>query len=522
METGLLSVPVWIAVVLLGVWITLWSLARLIEPSHSLKEPPLIRSNIPLLGHVWGSYKHGPKYFQVTSALTKAPIHTLNIFNGKTYVITSPDIVAMVSRNSKSISFNPFISELGIRLTQASDEARQIIERNIDGSEGKDSYVIEIHDRTVAALAPGPEMHRISHMTLMGAWTRFLKPIEEAQSPTRISVYAFIRHMLTISSSTALYGANNPMLADPSLEGSFWEYIANLNLLIIDIHPSLTARKAHQARVQIAHAFRDYFAKNPVGKSSSLAEARYLIAQKHGMSLLDTGRLEVGTILGILVNTAPTIFYTMFHIFQSPSLLKDIREELQRHAIQENTDGKLVLNMVAARSHCQLLNSVLQETLRTYSEGATVRLVCEDTTIDNQYLLKKGAVLQMPNSVIHRDKQAWGDLNFDPKRFLKERRGDKTESTSTTSNSSFRPFGGGSTLCPGRHYATMEVIGFIALFVWRFDMAPVSKSGWVLPKPVQYSVVEAVFPPGSDLEVDIEPRKDAEAMLAKPWAIAFE
>jgi cytochrome P450 len=37
----------------------------------------------------------------------------------------------------------------------------------------------------------------------------------------------------------------------------------------------------------------------------------------------------------------------------------------------------------------------------------------------------------------------------------------------------FRVFGGGKTLCPGRHFATNEVLAVVAMFIVRLDMTPV-------------------------------------------------
>jgi cytochrome P450 len=36
----------------------------------------------------------------------------------------------------------------------------------------------------------------------------------------------------------------------------------------------------------------------------------------------------------------------------------------------------------------------------------------------------------------------------------------------------FRGFGGGKTLCPGRHFATNEILLFTALIVHGFDITP--------------------------------------------------
>ncbi|KAI9669877.1 MAG: hypothetical protein M1831_006912 [Alyxoria varia] len=465
---------------------------------------------------------------------TKAPIHTLALLSGKTYVVSQPGIVNLVSRNAKTISWSPLVTEVGIRLTGASDEAREIIERNLDGSQGKDSYVGEIHDRSIAAMTPGPEMNRISSVMLNDAWSRFLKPIETREARSQVSLYGFLRNLLSVSSTNALYGPQNPILQDPSLEQAFWDFNTNLNPLLLNVHPAITARKGHSARRRAAEAFKSYFDSNPVRRSSSLAEARYMIGRKHGIGTSDLGCLEVGTLIGILVNTVPTLFYLLVHVFMNPSLLADVRKELNDNALRESEDSedKVVIDMSNVRSKCALLNSTLQETLRVYSEGASARFVTQDTEIDGRLLLKKGNVLQIPNAVLHRDHNTWGDVSFEPRRFMKDSdnlgknissTSDERKIKSSTSATSYRPFGGGSTVCPGRHFASMEIIGTAAIMIWRFDLSPRNGKSWTLPPTKQQSIVEAVWPPSHDLEVDFKKRDSAhDARLGMDWEMRFE
>lgn len=516
-----LVAAVWPSLIFAAAWLILYLTAKGIEPPLDSQEPQLVKSRIPLLGHVWGMYRDGPKYFQKTSAKTDSPIYTLKVLKGKMYIITSPRLISMVSRLSKSIDFNPFIAEVGIRATHASNEARKVIERNLDGTQGKDSYVIEIHDRSTAALAPGPEMRRLTLIVLRGAWTKSLQALEDAFA-SKISLNAFLRHMLTLNSTTAIYGPQNPLLMDPYLEQAFWDFDVNLNMLLLDLYPEFTARKGHIARERIAHAFKKFFDSNPIGRSSQLAEDRYLIGKKHGLNNLDLGRLEVGVGIGILVNTVPTLFYMILHIFKSPELLASLREELEQNAIVKRA-SKLVLSVAQIRDQCPLLNSTFQETLRHYSEGATVRLVKEDAKLGGQFLLKKGSILQIPNSVIHRDRVAWGDTSFNAYRFLKqERREQNGDASSKTSAGSYRPFGGGSTICPGRHFAQVEVTALVAMILWRFDILPTSGTELSLPQPKQDSVVEAVFPPIQDVEVLFRKRQGLDPSLQGDFEVEFD
>ena len=86
-------------------------------------------------------------------AKCKVPICTLNMLQGKVYVVTSPDLLTALNRNPKAIAFNPFIAQLGKRITGHDEATGKIVQHNLNGEQGS-RYVIEVHDGIVAALAP--------------------------------------------------------------------------------------------------------------------------------------------------------------------------------------------------------------------------------------------------------------------------------------------------------------------------------------------------------------------------------
>lgn len=126
-----------------------------------------------------------------------------------------------VSRNSKSLSFNPFISEIGIRLTEADQATRAIIDDNLDGERGPWGYVVEVHDRSVEAMKLGKGL---DHMTnsMMKEIAVYLEASYEEFTRGTVSLHAWSRHLFTICSTTALYGSNSPFLKQPELEKAFW------------------------------------------------------------------------------------------------------------------------------------------------------------------------------------------------------------------------------------------------------------------------------------------------------------
>lgn len=312
------------------------------------------------------------------------------------------------------------------------------------------------------------------------------------------------------------------MSLDPTLDKARFTWIEikievrnfdnDLNLLLIDIAPAVIARKGHKGRHKVAHAFKRFYENDPRGKSSSFAEARYAANTKYGMSNLDMGRLEVGSLIGVLVNTVPTIVYMLYHIFSDEALLQETRAELETSILPEKLPDKkaLNLNLAVLKEKSPLLQSTLQEVLRVYSRGASSRFVMEDTVLNSQYLLQQGSILMMPTAVIHSDPRAWGQPDFQARRFLVQKASVVQEPGSKRSSAaSYRPFGGGATLCPGRHFASAEILALTAMIVYKYDLTPTS-GRWTVPNPYQTSLATNIFPPKTDIEVVMSVRPGLE------------
>lgn len=195
----------------------------------------------------------------------------------------------------------------------------------------------------------------------------------------------------------------------------------------------------------------------------------------------------------------PATFWLIYHIFSDPEVLDDCRKELWR-AVKTN-DGINTIDTTYVKNQCPIFLSTLQETFRVHSTSVASRVVLEDHILDGQYLLKKGGIVLIPASVQHNLDSAWGSdaANFDHKRFLQRSRGKRYNPVA------FRAFGGGSTLCPGRHFVTTEILAFAALVTLRFDVNPRSGS-WVVPTVASSNPATSIDQPDQDIQVDIWPR----------------
>ena len=151
------------------------------------------------------------------SAKCKLPIYTLNMLNGKVYVVTSPNLVNAVNRNSKRIAFSPFVAMLGKRMTGHDEDTSRIVQHNLNGEHGP-GYVIDVHDRIVASLAPGKDLQQmtkamLSHLSIY---------IKAVTGHVDLNLFEWTRKAVTICSTRALYGSENPFDKNAKFVDSFW------------------------------------------------------------------------------------------------------------------------------------------------------------------------------------------------------------------------------------------------------------------------------------------------------------
>lgn len=124
--------------------------------------------------------------------------------------------------------------------------------------------------------------------------------------------------------------------------------------------------------------------------------------------------------------------------------------------------------MTAVTSRCPVLLATFKEVLRYRHISVSARVVLDDETLlDGKYRLRKDSMLMIPVAVMHTDPESWGPTAaiFDHRRFL-------PENSNAVPRAAYRPFCGGHVLCPGRHFATTEILAFAALILLRFDITP--------------------------------------------------
>ena len=284
-------------------------------------------------------------------------------------------------------------------------------------------------------------------------------------------------------------------------------------MFVLKLFPKYLAKEAYQAREFMTRAWEKYFFEGSYATGSKLIQARTEINKDFNIDLQQTARIEgPGGSQAILGNTLPSTFWMVYHVFSDPVVLQDIRDELARGVTTTTSpDGKTKsIDLAFVKGSCPILLSTFQEMFRYNGIGVSARIALEDHLLDGKYLLKKGSTVMIPAHVQHTNPEAYGGsvYEFNHKRFV------KTPGVKRPNPIAFRGFGGGHTLCPGRHFVTTEIMLFTALMVLRFDVLPVGGK-WIRPTTDKSPLVAAVPTPDFDIDIEIRPRDDNE------WRVSF-
>lgn len=297
--------------------------------------------------------------------------------------------------------------------------------------------------------------------------------------------------------------------------------------IMLDILPqNLFFKAAIKSRETLVNAFGQYYTAGSYKQGSAYIQAFTTHCIAHQVVPSDIPRMLLGTVFNNVANTVPSAFWVVYRIFSDPEVLVQCRHEVSQCVqYMDGSDGTMVatIDLSLVLSACPILLSTYHEVFRYHGMANSVRVVSEDHVLDGKYLLKKGGLVMMSARTQHSNPAVWGEdvRQFNHMRFVKQ--AGKHERTANNP-AAFRGFGGGVTLCPGRHFATSEILLLATLLLLRFEVQPVDEIGslgkkeWVLPLTEKSSQAEAMEQPDEDIRIQLVPRPEAEG---KKWKITF-
>jgi cytochrome P450 len=277
--------------------------------------------------------------------------------------------------------------------------------------------------------------------------------------------------------------------------------VFNSNVPLFMIKSELSGRDA------IIRELTSYFSNEYDSQPdvSPLIRSHAKLFREQGLSNEDVARIHFATIYAALSNTFPTFFFTIMHIFTDPNLVEKLRHEAQNIVRKNGHEATVDISDIEGK--CQLLTSVYRESFRIHVGSPMIRKPLVDTYVsdgERSYLLKKDKVVMLRIPAMHHTSEIWGTAidSFDSERFLKPE-------TERARKKAFSPFGGGKHLCPGRNFASAEIMGVALALTLGFEITSAHGDHMKFPnlKATQLTHIFGRTKKGEDLRACISRRQ---------------
>ncbi|KZF26779.1 cytochrome P450 [Xylona heveae TC161] len=474
-------------IVLAGVLLLLWRLWRFtINPALHPSEPKEVPYWIPFVGHavsyVRDSFKtitFGREYFRND----RKPF-ALNLAGEKLYIITGPADVSVAYKNTATLTMDIFLQELmkGFEISPAaigkmywhpgSDGSGQTL---LSPNPHRKSLVHLTTDLYRQQLHPGEKMETLGnlvcdHISMYLSWNNMTGPeyvVAEGNDFKDISLLHLCEHVLLNAATRSFFG-DKLLEIDPDMLKSFLQY-DGLSWKLMYRLPTFLAKDMHGAKHRLIRALEIYFSlpKDERPGANWFMQTQEMEQRALGVEVKDMAKLVAMIYWVINTNAYKLCFWMLSYLYHhpsSPSIRGPIEAELRA-----SFDSQGSLDLAYLQNKTPYLNALYLESLRLTNSSASARFIKEDTQVGG-FTLRAGNKLLIPYRQLHLNAGIFGeDANeFDLNRFLKNPK--------LSHNPSFRPYGGGQTMCPGRFMAKQEVFAMMAMLANRYDIEVKSAS----------------------------------------------
>ncbi|KAI8949247.1 cytochrome P450 [Xylaria longipes] len=464
--------------VLLGFLVTLWRLLTFtLRPYLFPNEPKEIPYWIPLLGHTFAFFNDYTKLIENGSKYvspSQEPF-SIQLLGQKLYICTSPKDVSVVFDSTADFNFDNHMTNILTSFGISPESLKRAWHKPKPGdwcyiphnpvNPKQKSLIHCVEDIYNQQLLPGDRMNRWSHVFLDSLSVSIrgmddLRPFtvgDESCGSRQIPVYSLVSHFNVQATTRAMFGPHLHEV-DPLVVKHMVEFNEHVWMAVFRC-PNIIGLELDEPRRKLMAIMRDFVTWPPSARPQASWAITNILA---GMEQVDIDMESRASMLVMIFwaavsNEHNACYWLLIHLLYDESLLENVRIETEAAWKSEHLDIKHLC------SNSPNLDAIFNEVLRLNNTAAAIRIASKATTIGGK-LLPSGSTVVLPFRQLHINQEVWGPdvYNFNPTRFLKNK--------SLTRNPSFRPFGGGSTLCPGQTLARQEIFGFIAILLHRFNL----------------------------------------------------
>ncbi|KAK0516257.1 hypothetical protein JMJ35_000860 [Cladonia borealis] len=445
-------------------WLSWRIWAFTLKPAFQPREPRELPYWIP---------SHAISFFRDTEGiLTRARLYfgnsrepfALTVAGARLYIITAPQDATEIYKNSKTLTFDEYVRDVMKSIGVSDDGITKLWKP--PGENGNDrlhkalAHAAEGYYRE--QLLPGHQLDIL--------WERVLGEIASSINWDNLPVSTL--NGQEGSKSLSLLEWTSDVLLKSVVNGFFGDRLLQMDRQLLQNFaafdkeswkltyklPRIIAKDMYEAKDKMVRTVEAYLRlpKDQRSEATWLVKKLEIETAKMDMDSQDLAAMITSLVWVILSNAYKLCFWMMAYLVHDSLLYAAIKAEVTVAV------GGGLLRLETRLDECPRLAALYDEVLRLTASSASIRTVESDTTLRNVVLSAGGKVL-LPFRQLHFNEKVFGNNvdECDAERFLRDK--------DLSNSSSFRPFGGGSTYCPGRYVARREVMVFIALAMSRFD-----------------------------------------------------
>ncbi|KAL8835941.1 MAG: hypothetical protein Q9176_006625 [Flavoplaca citrina] len=420
------------------------------------------------------------------------------------YIITAPKDVAEVFKKVDVLGWDGHLNQIFLNFGMNPESLRQawIKPNHADARylavNPQHLSLIRLVERIYAQqLLPGAHMDEIgaSFKTALLAAFRLsnleIARVRAGDGSKKFSLRTLCQYTLLEAGIQSFFG-KSVMEMDQDIIPNLLAFTDNAWMLFYGL-PSFLASAVLNPQNRVLETFQR-FAHLPEHqrKDQSWSIQQVLIAQECvGMDSRSKACMLVMILWAANSNVNNAAFWVLAHILFDERLREGVKEEVNTAWESEHLDVKFLC------ANSPMLDGTFHECLRLAAGAMMGRKVLATTRIGDK-ILKPGGTVLVPSRQLHSNTNVWGSdhEHFCEARFAKN--------PSLTRHSSYRPFGGGVSLCPGRKLAREQVFTMVAILLHRFDVRLSQEKKQEFPRLNVSTPALGVTGPAKDTDVYVE------------------
>ncbi|ORX37132.1 cytochrome P450 [Kockovaella imperatae] len=465
----------WTVILILASYLLVRRLSQSrVKYRDGLPIPPLVGNWIPFLGNAIDIARGDNFWRERMSAY--GPVFRVNAMGSEKIYTVDPSIISWVYRNSKTCDFPWYRRHMSNHVYGMS--------RDVAFSPVWDEHLFAMHHR---AMSPGmigtlSERYVDELEVLMSAWTKDVEALGNGQG-TLVDLADSVFDIMYIASSKAFFSSSFP--AKESIP-AFKAFDQSIPLLLLETLPSLLMSPARRTRTDLNKIIMDWWKTIREDLKAREALAPSLIGmldtgEEEGWSDDDLVSCALPELWALEANAPYAAVWTIVEIVRRPALYDLLYEEITQaiHSLSPSHLSTLIHStQPELLAKCPGLNAAFQETLRLHTSSFSIRKVMEPLVIPGN-LITSGPGKGVGYSVAKDDDivcvTRHGHVSTDMEWGVTADIWDHTRHLNANAKTAqMWPFGGGTSMCEGRHFASIEILTFLISFIHTFDVQVVS------------------------------------------------